>query len=1803
MLKIKNLVTGVAIAVTTASVLSVSSASANSFPVSNQSLLGRNFSAASNVFTPSSNDSDFSKIDVSDGNSVYANLGMTVGTQKYTFHGTSGKRVAGYFKVPYRVRVIAPSGKVVFDKTNPQSASLEVAQIMTLPETGVYMVQYDSASDDSAGGELTLGLYPILEYGQSMTHDANDLRLNANSSASNMNYAIDTSQSSYALNLMLNDTRSDKTQPLDDYTANNDVKLDISRYYAKDQNNRNGISGVEERTSEPMSQLRVGHEKTLHVQNNTGGLFDVISTHRDDTDIDKYPMSITSQTSKYYVKSGDMIKDDLPFMDFFDRIKSFFADPVDSGTGAFVDNRTVLAYGGPNPLKFDLSYNSIANDHTQFKGGYDSNFNQKLIDNSDSVVVYFSGNSAVKFDKSGSSYISYDARLATMHLSKTSDGYQLTDDSGETYIFDTHGLILKHIEKTGNVISYSYDDNRLMKVSNSSNQWFAYKYNDDGSIHSISDKANREVLFDFDYNGLLDDVASDDKHFRINYADNQKIASLQYDGTTLVSNEFDSYGRVVKQTDAKNVVSTFSYDNHDSGAVTTTINNSKSDTVVNHDAVGNLISVKDGNGHITSYAYDAKNNQISETDGVGNTTKREYNDKSQMVKQISPMGKTTLFDYDATSNLTKVTTPDSKSASMTYENHRLVQSVAKNGVVSKMSYDTIGRPLSVTKGNQTYDYTYDATGSVDTLRVNGVVTKFNNDELGRATQTTLTDGSKVETEYDFRGNVTKTTKPDGSFVSMTYDGFGNVLTSTDENGHETDNSYDDSGNLSSSTQGNFKVGYSYDDLNQRTKVTVGDDTKSTFDYDNVGNVVKTTDASGNSVATSYDNANRVVSETKGKQSVSKVYNADSQVISETDGNHGVTKFEYDDSGNTVAITSPNNQKTILTYDVAGNVLTKSVSGKTETYSYDLNNNRVSATDANNNTTKYDYDVNNRLVKTTNALGQISTNSYNALGQLFETKNDSGALVYQYSYNVNGLLNKIVDGNGNATTMTYDKSGQILSIQDSYGQVVDTKSYTDLSQIATQVNALNAKTSFDYNDSLTKVTTTNPLNQTKTVTSSLDGNLTGASDNSTSGMVDYNADGLKSSQSLSGGLNETSYDYDNNGNVTTESNNDSHVTYQYNADNQMTGWTNARGQQTSYTLDDSGQVVKASASDLNANYQYDNNGNELEAKNDNRDVTKIYDALNRVTSVSSGGKTIKYGYDNLGNLILLIYPDGKSVTYKYDVMHRMTSVTDWAGHVTSYSYDKNNRIVSTNYFNGIVESRSYDKAGQLTDIKTSRNGTVLDSHHYVYDAGGNLIKGDTSYTYDSSNRLLKGLGTYKYDVSGNITSGNNHNFNYDSDSRFTKIDGKATASDKDGNLTNYTLNGASHTAGYNSQNQLTDFDATHYDYDADGNRLYHGSVYASGKLLQDDDYLYVYGANGLVSFSTGDKFYTNAYNNRGDAVKTFDNTGVSGTIKYSDYGAVTSQTGIVSTFKYAGQHGAITDSNGLVYLQTRYYNPQLMRFMNRDTVSGSITDTQSLNRFSYVEGNPLTYVDLNGQARTWLKNNGSNLFLYTELTLAGIGMIPIASDFTNAILMVMDLAVGDYPGVALDSVGLIPFADDASNAVKVGRIAEKLDKSASTAEKFNVTEKLTKSEMPRIGTKIDDSVRVSQQQTELPSQLSSTFKDSNYVTVKTTNPVKLYRAFGDKALISGSFATTTKAGNRINAKISSALKPEWKNSITHEAEITVPTGTELQIGKVAPQEIESSKTVLSGGGDQILLPRGWYESHPDWVNEIHEVKSR
>ncbi|MDB2105060.1 hypothetical protein PMW00_18835 [Clostridium paraputrificum] len=142
------------------------------------------------------------------------------------------------------------------------------------------------------------------------------------------------------------------------------------------------------------------------------------------------------------------------------------------------------------------------------------------------------------------------------------------------------------------------------------------------------------------------------------------------------------------------------------------------------------------------------------------------------------------------------------------------------------------------------------------------------------------------------------------------------------------------------------------------------------------------------------------------------------------------------------------------------------------------------------------------------------------------------------------------------------------------------------------------------------------------------------------------------------------------------------------------------------------------------------------------------------------------------------------------------------------------------------------------------------------------------------------------------------------------------------------------------------------------------------------------------------------------------------------------------------------------------------------------------------------------------------------------------------------------------------------------------------------------EYGKYSTIIDDKVKVIDKM-DLPEWIGESFTDRNYRTVVTEQNITFYRTYGGGAKVDGSFVTTIPAGNRINAKINTALVPEWKNSRQYEAVIEVPKGTTINIGRVEKQYTKTG-ALLEGDGDQILLPQGWPS---EWIKEIREVPSR
>ena len=198
--------------------------------------------------------------------------------------------------------------------------------------------------------------------------------------------------------------------------------------------------------------------------------------------------------------------------------------------------------------------------------------------------------------------------------------------------------------------------------------------------------------------------------------------------------------------------------------------------------------------------------------------------------------------------------------------------------------------------------------------------------------------------------------------------------------------------------------------------------------------------------------------------------------------------------------------------------------------------------------------------------------------------------------------------------------------------------------------------------------------------------------------------------------------------------------------------------------------------------------------------------------------------------------------------------------------------------------------------------------------------------------------------------------------------------------------------YDSRNRLVQAGNIHYEYDAEDVRtavitpdyredytvdreatfsqvLSVSRTYVAGTK---EETTYYYGSGLVYEKKTGtlsDDSQSNEdttlqvyhFNHLGSTICLTDKTGtVTNRFNYGTYGELlTADKAVVvdiTRFLYNGEYGVQTDANGLYYMRSRYYSPEIRRFINQDVITGSINQSASLNRYSYVEGNPVSYTD-------------------------------------------------------------------------------------------------------------------------------------------------------------------------------------------------------------------------------------------------------
>src|SRR5207302_3743612 len=121
--------------------------------------------------------------------------------------------------------------------------------------------------------------------------------------------------------------------------------------------------------------------------------------------------------------------------------------------------------------------------------------------------------------------------------------------------------------------------------------------------------------------------------------------------------------------------------------------------------------------------------------------------------------------------------------------------------------------------------------------------------------------------------------------------------------------------------------------------------------------------------------------------------------------------------------------------------------------------------------------------------------------------------------------------------------------------------------------------------------------------------------------------------------------------------------------------------------------------------------------------------------------------------------------------------------------------------------------------------------------------------------------------------------------------------------------------------------------------------------------------------------------------------VAATRAYDAFGAPRAASGPPQgSFWFAGEQ--YDPETKLIYLRARYYDPTTGRFLQADPAAPDLTDTQSLNQYSYARNNPLRYTDPTGQTPTGDPITDLNIGLFNNVYL------PVRNFVVNKVIPVV-----------------------------------------------------------------------------------------------------------------------------------------------------------------------------------------------------------
>ena len=319
-------------------------------------------------------------------------------------------------------------------------------------------------------------------------------------------------------------------------------------------------------------------------------------------------------------------------------------------------------------------------------------------------------------------------------------------------------------------------------------------------------------------------------------------------------------------------------------------------------------------------------------------------------------------------------------------------------------------------------------------------------------------------------------------------------------------------------------------------------------------------------------------------------------------------------------------------------------------------------------------------------------------------------------------------------------------------------------------------------------------------------------------------------------------------------------------------------------------------------------------------------------------------------------DLRGFTYTYDASGNITKIVTEGTNVPQaaltkeYTYDALGQL-ATETNGGASRAYAYDTVGNIRSVTT--DGAVIKSFGYTNPSWPDLL---TSVTVGGTTKDILYEGqTQTSDVP---SSGNPVTYYNGKDYTFTWTKGRQLASATvDGKQVSYAYD----MAGVRSSKQVGD---TAYTYTT-----------LSGKVMRQQwdgktlEFVYDDGSQPfamIYKHGSAAELYYYLVNAQGDVSAILDSGGkIAASYDYDAWGNCTvydssdAAIGDLNPLRYRGYYYDAETS--FYYLQSRYYDPAICRFINADTFA--TTDANGLlsaNMFAYCENNPIMRVDADGE---------------------------------------------------------------------------------------------------------------------------------------------------------------------------------------------------------------------------------------------------